>query len=113
MGIATGLGMQWTLGFVTFVFLWVIGLPAVYFFAIVRHGGLDSTWTLVFPPYIFMNALLIVAFVNADWYAISVAIRKREGISDVFVDEGDIEDALITHGAPKYGSTATDNGTAQ
>lgn len=104
MGVATGLGMQWTLGVVTFLFLWVLGLPAVYFFALVRDGGLNTAWTWVYPPYVAMNAVLIVAFSRADWYAISAAIRKREGISDG-ADDGDIEEALITHGAPLYGST--------
>jgi len=106
MGVATGLGMQWTLGVVTLIFLWVIGLPAVYFFALVRHGGLDAAWTWVYPPYIAMNTVLIVAFVRADWYAISAAIRKREGIADILVDEGDIEEAPIIHGTSEYGSIA-------
>jgi Na+-driven multidrug efflux pump len=109
MGIATGLGMQWTLGIVTLVFLWIIGLPAIYYFALFRGGGLETTWTWVYPPYIFMNAVLVAAFCLADWHAISVAIRKREGmsdmdrISDLFLEEGYIE-TLVTHGAPKYGS---------
>lgn len=106
MGVATGLGMQWTLGVVTFVFLWIFGLPAVYFFAVVRNGGISSAWTWVYPPYIIMNIVLIVTFVCADWYGISAAIRKREGLSDTAFDEGDIEEALVTHEEPKYGSTA-------
>ena len=107
MGVANGLGMQWTLGYVTFVFLWVVGLPALYFFALIRHGGLDSVWTWVYPPYTAMNVVLIVAFMRADWYEISAAIRKREGIDDMLVGEGDIEEALIMHREEsKYGSTS-------
>lgn len=106
MGVANGLGMQWTLGVVTFVFLWVVGLPVLYFFALIRDGGLDSVWTWVYPPYTAMNLLLIAAFMRADWYQISAAIRKREGIADTLVDEGDIEEALIIRvEESKYGST--------
>lgn len=104
MGVATGLGMQWTLGVVTFVFLWVFGLPAMYFFSLVRGGGIGAAWTWVYPPYIFMNIVLIAAFLRADWHAISNNIRKREGIADTIIDEGDIE-ALVTHDTSKYGST--------
>jgi Na+-driven multidrug efflux pump len=107
MGIATGLGMQWTLGIVTLVFLWIVGLPAVYFFALVRGGGLETAWTMVYPPYIFMNAVLVVAFCLADWHAISAAIRKREGISDLLLGEGDIE-TLVSHNWPKYGSVTAE-----
>jgi Na+-driven multidrug efflux pump len=109
MGIATGLGMQWTLGIVTLVFLWIIGLPAIYYFALFRGGGLETVWTWEYRPYIFMNAVLVAAFCLADWHAISAAIRKREGISDMdeisdlLLDEGDIE-TLVTHDGPKYGS---------
>ena len=106
MGIATGLGMQLTLGMVTLVFLWIAGLPAIYYFALFRGGGLETAWTWVYPPYIFMNAWLIVAFCLTDWHAISAAIREREGISDMvefFTDEGDIE-TLVAHEGPKYGS---------
>jgi MATE family multidrug resistance protein len=105
IGIATGLGMQWTLGVVTFVFLWVFGLPAVYFFALIRGGGLGAAWTWVYPPYIVMNVVMIAAFLRADWHAISANIRKREGLTDSIIDQGDIE-ALVMHNATlKYGST--------
>ncbi len=105
IGIATGLGMQWTLGVVTFVFLWVFGLPAVYFFALIRGGGLGAAWTWVYPPYIVMNVVMIAAFLRADWHAISANIRKREGLVDSIIDQGDIE-ALVMHNATlKYGST--------
>jgi Na+-driven multidrug efflux pump len=113
MGVATGLGMQWTLGIVTLFFLWILGLPALYYFALLRGGGLEMAWTLVYPPYIFMNAVLVAAFCLADWHAISAAIRKREGISDtdeiadLLLDEGDIE-TMVAHDGPKYGSINAD-----
>lgn len=97
--------MQWTLGVVTFVFLWVFGLPAAYFFALVHGGGLSAAWTWVYPPYIVMNVVMVVAFLRADWHAISSNICKREGVDDTITDQGDIE-ALVMHNATlKYGST--------
>lgn len=106
MGIATGLGMQWTLGVVTFVFLWALGLPAMYFFSLVRGGGLGAAWTWVYPPYVFMNVVLIAAFFRADWHAISANICKREGIADDTIEnEGDIETLMTPEPSTKYGST--------
>jgi len=34
-GVATGLGQQWTLGIINFVFLWIIGFPIIYYKAII------------------------------------------------------------------------------
>jgi Na+-driven multidrug efflux pump len=102
MGIATGLGMQWTLGIVTLVFLWFIGLPVMYYFAWLQGGGLETVWTWVYPPYFFMNAVLVGAFCLADWHAISASIRKREGMSDM-EDDGDVETHVV-HELPNYGS---------
>lgn len=99
--------MQWTLGVVTCCFLFVFGLPAVYFFALVRGGGLSAAWTWVYPPYIIMNVVMVAAFLRSDWHAISANICKREGLDDTIIDQGDVE-ALVMHrnDTLKYGSTA-------
>jgi MATE family multidrug resistance protein len=97
-GIATGLGMQWTLGVVNTFFLWVIGLPALSYFAIVRGGGVDTAWALIYPPYILINIVLMVAFYLADWRKIQTDIRKREGV-------GELMEAVVGHHhLPYYGS---------
>jgi MATE family multidrug resistance protein len=80
MGVSAGLGMQWTLGVVTFVCLWVIGMPALWYFAVYREGGLVVAWNCIYPPYISLNALMCCNFYFADWDAISHSIRIREGI---------------------------------
>ena len=80
MGIATGLGMQWTLGVTAIVFLWVLDLPAAYYVAILQGGGLGAAWSLVWPPYVAMNAVLMTSFYFKDWDEIASAIRLREGI---------------------------------
>ena len=81
MGVATGLGMQWTFGIVTIVFLWGLSLPSMYYFAILNGGGLDWAWTTIYVPYIFMNAYFgYILFMKTDWGAIHLEIRRREGM---------------------------------
>ena len=80
MGAATGLGMQWTLGFVTFTCLWVVGMPGLWYFAIHREGGIEVAWNWIYPPYMAMNTIMCYYFYIADWDAISKSIRIREGI---------------------------------
>jgi Na+-driven multidrug efflux pump len=81
-GIATGLGMQWTLGCVTFFFLWFFALPGAWYFGIHVHKSIDVVWSWLIPPYIFMNIVLWVAFVRQDWYRISREIKTREGMDE-------------------------------
>lgn len=80
IGLTTGLGMQWTLGVVTLFFLWFLGLPAAYYFAIVREGGLLAAWRCVWPPYLAINFVLMLAVWCKDWEEIAVQIRAREGL---------------------------------
>lgn len=91
-GIATGLGMQWTLGFVNLVFLWFLALPGLYVYAIRYDGGLNVAWTWIYPPYFGMLAILAYKFIVADWDDIAVKIRKREGIENepMVVSSGDV-----------------------
>jgi MATE family multidrug resistance protein len=77
-GIATGLGMQWTLGVVNCVCLYGIGIPVTYYFALVRGGGIEAAWTWINAPYLCMNITMLVAFVTKDWHRLSAEIRERE-----------------------------------
>lgn len=80
-GVATGLGMQWTLGFTNVVFLWLVSLPGLYWFGIVVDGAsLSTAWSWIFPPYLGMNLVLLYKFWVSDWNKISAAIREREGM---------------------------------
>jgi Na+-driven multidrug efflux pump len=87
-GIATGLGMQWTLGCVTFCFLWFVALPGAWYYGIHVHASIDVVWTWLILPYVFMNLVLWIAFVRQDWYRISNDIKAREGMGD---DECEME----------------------
>jgi Na+-driven multidrug efflux pump len=80
VGIATGLGMQWRLGLVTLVFLWLFGLPAAWYYGIIRYASIDVVWSWLIPPYVFINIILLMAFVKNDWNKISKEIRVREGM---------------------------------
>jgi hypothetical protein len=81
-GIATGLGMQWTLGCITFCFLWLVALPGAWYYGIHVHASIDVVWTWLIAPCIFMNIVLWIAFVKQDWYRISSDIKAREGMDD-------------------------------
>jgi MATE family multidrug resistance protein len=74
VGIATGLGKQWSLGVINFVFLWLFGLPMIYYTAIVRDKGLDAAWFWMNIPYLCMNVTLFVMFVFTDWHQIQEQI---------------------------------------
>jgi MATE family multidrug resistance protein len=108
MGVAIGLGMQWTLGFVTVLFLWLLGMPAAYYFAIYRGGGLVVAWSWIVPPYAAINVALMFAYLTKDWDEIAAAIRLREGIER---GDSDIEGLTLneTHetGRNGYGSAST------
>jgi len=108
-GIATGLGMQWTLGFVTFVALWFFGLPTAYYFGIYQAGTLEATWFWYTPPYIAMNVVLLSIFVTTDWHKISHQVREREGM-----DDDDNKKYIDASNGPATMGTAfdqTENGT--
>jgi hypothetical protein len=107
MGTATGLGMQWTLGLVTIIFLWVMGFPAAYYFSVVRGGGLEVAWTWIVPPYMCINVTLIVNFLLKDWDKLANEILKREGI---IRHEIDIEEARTHSTGSGYGATGRHNG---
>jgi MATE family multidrug resistance protein len=104
LGIATGLGMQWTLGLVTVVFLWILGFPAAWYAATTKmkemvqtHPDTDGTealvaaWQWINPPYVAINVVLVICFVSVDWYHIRDTIRIREGMVDLFSDDDDDE----------------------
>jgi hypothetical protein len=79
-GVATGLGMQWTLAAINLVFLWAFGIPVTYYLALVKNGGLAMVWTLINAPYLCMNISLIILFLLSDWGKVQAKIRERDEI---------------------------------
>jgi MATE family multidrug resistance protein len=77
-GVATGLGMQWTLAFINIFWLWLFGLPAIYYFAVIQEGGLEAAWTWINFPYAGMNVCLIAAFVTSNWQGVASKIADKE-----------------------------------
>eukprot|EP00535_Pseudo-nitzschia_heimii_P011877 CAMPEP_0197194454 /NCGR_PEP_ID=MMETSP1423-20130617/29264_1 /TAXON_ID=476441 /ORGANISM="Pseudo-nitzschia heimii, Strain UNC1101" /LENGTH=84 /DNA_ID=CAMNT_0042647879 /DNA_START=34 /DNA_END=285 /DNA_ORIENTATION=- len=69
-GVATGLGKQWPLGVINFVFLWLFGLPTIYYTAVVLDQGLDAAWFWMNIPYLCMNIALMGMFLYTDWHKI-------------------------------------------
>ena len=99
-GIANGLGMQWMLGKVTVLFLWFLGVPALWYYGLHVYESLNAVWAWITPPYILINLSLLVAFGTADWDGISVDIRKRGGPLEKTATE---VDRNVTYGIA-YGS---------
>jgi multidrug resistance protein, MATE family len=93
-GVAVGLGMQWTLGWANVVFLWFVALPGLYVSAIHFHGGLSAAWSWIYPPYLFMNVILIYRFYSSDWNIISLEIRRREGMDNDSSVKNDFEASI-------------------
>ena len=79
-GVATGLGMQWTLAAINIVFLWALGIPVTYYLALVQKGGLAMVWTLINAPYLCMNISLTILFLMSDWGKVQAKIRERDEI---------------------------------
>lgn len=97
MGISTGLGQQWMFGIVTFIFLWGLSLPSMYYFCIMHGGGLDVAWACIYQPYIAMNLYFLYRFGCAtDWKAIQREIRIREGMDGDIMEDKEEELGRLT-----------------
>jgi multidrug resistance protein, MATE family len=99
MGVSTGLGMQWTLGVVTFVFLWIFGLPAALYLGVAKYHSLGVVWDLIWPPYMFANAVLMAIFLSKDWKAIHLEVRRREGLERSDSGDDDAIEATVVYGS--------------
>ncbi|CAJ1926014.1 unnamed protein product [Cylindrotheca closterium] len=82
-GIATGLGMQWTLASINLVWLWVVGLPTLYYFTIVREGGLEAAWTCINLPYAGMDLSLLVTFACVNWEKVADEQQLKNTTDDL------------------------------
>lgn len=83
LGICIGLGQQAILGCICIIYLWFIGLPATYYFAIVNGGGINIAWKTMCPIYFGINVTIIVFIIRLDWEDIAKQIRLREGNTEI------------------------------
>lgn len=91
-GIATGLGMQWTLGAVNFFYVWLCGVPITYYYAVAKGGGLSSAWTWINAPYSCINVTLFAIFCVYDWQDVQDKIHEDPYYDDVSGDaDGDVD----------------------
>jgi len=88
-GVATGLGKQWQLGVINFVFLWLFGLPMIYYRAIVLDQGLEAAWFWMNIPYLCMNMALTILFLFTDWFQIQEQILLKKVDSNTKADRCD------------------------
>ena len=97
IGISIGLGLQWTLGCVTVISLWMIGMPAAYYFAIMRHGGIRAIWRCIWPPYVLITVWMCLEFAVRDWNEISRQVQLRETVAAIRIDKEEEELLLAEH----------------
>lgn len=91
-GISSGLGKQWVLGTINAFFLWVFGMPVIYYTTVIReNGGLEDAWFWMNVAYMGINGALIVVFFTADWYKIQETIL---GCNATKVDDVDANRSL-------------------
>ena len=87
--------MQWTLGLVSVIFMWIIGFPAAWYASAKTKASMDTidpdndgtdalltAWRCIPPAYIAINLVLFACFIKADWHEIREQIRQREGMVD-------------------------------
>mmetsp|Transcript_14215 Transcript_14215/g.34521 ORF Transcript_14215/g.34521 Transcript_14215/m.34521 type:complete len:506 (+) Transcript_14215:37-1554(+) len=106
-GVANGLGMQWTLAGVNIFWLWVVGLPAIYYMAYVREGGVESAWNWINYPYVGMNSCLIASYAMTNWYQIAHRIQEKDVMSSPTLGTGGYGDMESSESAPLVKSTNT------
>jgi multidrug resistance protein, MATE family len=114
-GVAVALGLQWTLGWLTIVVLWMFGLPCAWYFGIIRYQSIDVVWSWLIVPYACIDVALIVSFLLQDWNKISEEIREREEMEESSSDEEsepEDENGRSLYGAVDTADLLGDNGKA-
>lgn len=101
-GVLRALGLQWRLGFVVTIGLWLISVPAIYFVSVTKGGGLHSLWRALPPIYTFLNIALFACYYFADWDDISWTIRKRVSL------DKDPDVLKPSHSVVSYGTVSED-----
>jgi multidrug resistance protein, MATE family len=101
-GVFVGLGSQATIGIICIVYLWLILLPMIYYFAILHEGGLNMVWKLMCPMYLLINVTAGIYLIRIDWETIAQRIKQREG--DLNKREGEIADPDDNVPVIRYGS---------
>ena len=88
---------------VNFVFLWVFGLPIIYYTAVVLDQGLGAAWFWMNIQYLCMNITLTGLFLWTDWHL----IREK-----ILLDSSDDEKQCIESkdkNNKRHGETTTAN----
>lgn len=75
--IMRALGMQWRMATVIFFCLYCSALPALFFFAVHKGGGIGVVWTILPIAYAVMQVGLASCYVCENWSAISRAIQEQ------------------------------------
>lgn len=108
MGIAIGMGIQWYQGALLVGFLWLIGLPTTYYFAVTESGGIGAVWCCLWPPFLAVDIIMVAIFASKDWSIVTEAIQQRQqrerGTLPLLRNndsDTDVVDDLITFGSDR------------
>eukprot|EP00038_Savillea_parva_P016131 m.16053 g.16053 ORF g.16053 m.16053 type:complete len:518 (+) comp3348_c0_seq1:330-1883(+) len=76
-GILVGIGRQMSLGVVTIIVLWVIGLPVMLHVMFGLHAGLPGLWQVMLGTYATFDGVIVFGYIFADWNAISIEAQQN------------------------------------
>mmetsp|Transcript_15781 Transcript_15781/g.24027 ORF Transcript_15781/g.24027 Transcript_15781/m.24027 type:complete len:221 (-) Transcript_15781:285-947(-) len=102
LGISNGLGKQMVIGAWTVIFLWILGLPLIYYTAIVQGGGLTKLWHWLYLPYLLVNIIMSFNFIF-DWEELGKEIRIREKL-DSPINHDETNQLTNDEKSKQYGS---------
>ena len=57
-----GLGLQWMMASTIVSVLWCISLPVMYYYSVVKEGGLVLIWKMMPFAYIVLDAAMMLCF---------------------------------------------------
>jgi Na+-driven multidrug efflux pump len=89
-GIATGLGIQRTMGTVTMLVLWAGAFPFTYWRSFTGHGSLETVWNCLWTPYLTINVVMTLVLLFQDWD------QKRQLLDEVGETSDDLRTSLLS-----------------
>lgn len=92
------LGLQWHMGAVIVLCLWVLGFPLLWYTAKTKGGGLIAIWMFFPLTYAIMNVGLMLVYMTADWEKICrEQIFREQNKRQLGLDgDSDVHDKMVS-----------------
>ena len=74
--ILRALGLKWRHAVITCFCIWVLTLPTVTYFSMIRGGGLVALWTVLQISYKLMQAALVMGYTSVNWKKHSMSMQE-------------------------------------